>query len=129
MTYQERKFLQDIISEYVRVKPMTHFLNSSSSKSSPSCNCETMKTKKIFMPSCTVLTQPQQILVFSDWKHGFTYTVGLPYIFFLKLARSHVSRKQPKQWTIKKSIFPQLVAYGCVVMSSVAFIRSFHEGM
>lgn len=80
------------------------------------------------MPSCRVLTQPQQILVFSDSEHGFTYTIGLSYIFFLKLTRSHVSRKQPKQWTIKKSIFPQLAAYRCVVMSSVAFIRrTFHK--
>jgi len=37
MTYQEKvDILQDTISEYLRAKPMTHFLNLSSSKSSPS---------------------------------------------------------------------------------------------
>lgn len=83
------------------------------------------------MSSCRVLTQPQKILLFSDSGHGFTYTVGRSSIFFLNLPRIHISRKQPKQWTVKKKnklLFTQLTAYGCVVMSSVVFItRSFHE--
>lgn len=83
-----------------------------------------------FMPSCRVLTQPQQILVFSDSERGFMYRVGFSYVFFLKLAGSQVSRKKPKQWTIKKINFFPTSVYGCVVMSSVVFIRrSFHEGI